>query len=476
MYLKTLTCVVMLCFVPSHAWATNAEEFIVKLHAHYEPTLKIQSFTLQYHFLNSVYRDNHFWDYKTPNRHWSRRTIEVDIENRQFYDNDTLYFTGGRVYDRVQFQNDTESFFYEKSGSSLGKAIVRRGMSNFDGFIKHQVMNVDFLAVRALLSEADIENKVFIQPDDDSSTTALTHTLDDGSIVTYKFQNEPLQLESIDKGSSNGLFVYADYQTTGDYTYARSVYKYYDGATEPNYISYNDHFDIIESIASYKLKVPDGYGPEIRRGDGILVAEQIAKNLHLVTDSSASRNALLYVVGDKLMIFGAAVNERFAEKTLQLINTQFVNKTIEYVYVTHPHTSQIAGLTAFVDQGIEILADAYTIEAIKAYPKFKDDIAKFKFRILESDQVIDDVQFYVLENMLAKRQSFAYFNRSEIIFQSSFLHIPFDNTIAKIVPTYSRAFIDFVRAKNLKFKRIVGNYRNNDISEEVMNKTYDAMM
>ena len=51
-----------------------------------------------------------------------------------------------------------------------------------------------------------------------------------------------------------------------------------------------------------------------------------------------------------------------------------------------------------------------------------------------------------------------------------------EDFIAKIVPTYSRAFIDFVRNKQLKFRRIVGNYRNNNISEDVMNKTYDAMM
>lgn len=476
MYLKTLACTIVLCFAPSVACATNAEDFIAKLRAHYESTLTIQSYTLQYHFLNSVYRDNNYWDYKTPNRHWSRRTIEVDMANRQFYDNDTLYFSGGRVYDRVQFQSDTESFFYEKSGSSLGKAIIRRSMNNFDGFVRHQVMNVDFLAVRALLNETDITNKISIRQDNDGSATTLTHTTDEGIAITYKFQNEPLQLESIDKGSSNGVFVYADYQTTGEYTYARSVYKYYDGATDPNYISYNDHFDVIESIAPYKLKVPDGYGPEFNRGDGVLVAEQIAENLYLVTDSSASRNALLYIVGDKIKIFGAAVNEGFADKTLQLIKQQFASKTIEYVYVTHPHTSQIAGLTPFVDQGIAILADTYTIDAIKAYPKFTHDITKFKFRVLEHEQVIDDVHFYILENMLAKRQSFAYFKGRGIIFQSSFLHIPFDNTIAKIVPTYSRAFIDFVRNKQLKFRRIVGNYRNNNISEDVMNKTYDAMM
>jgi len=78
--------------------------------------------------------------------------------------------------------------------------------------------------------------------------------------------------------------------------------------------------------------------------------------------------------------------------------------------------------------------------------------------------------------MHSKRQSFVYFKDSGIIFQAHFLHIAFDNTIAKVIPNYTRTFIDFVRNKQLKFKRIVGNYQNNNISLEVMNKTYDAIM
>lgn len=476
MYLKSLNWMLVFCLVPSFSWAEDAETFVAKLRAHYEDTLNIQSYTLQYHFLNSVYRDNHYWDYKTPNRHWSRRTVEVDMPKRQFYDNDTLYFTGGRVYDRVQFQSDKESYFYEKSGASLGKAIIKKGMNNFDNFVKHQAMNVDFIAVRPLLRETDIKNKISIQQDNTSSVTTLIHTPDEDTEIVYRFSSTPLQLMSINKGTKNGLFVYRDYQTTGDFTYARSVNKYYDGAAEPNYISFNDHFDIITSIAPHKLRVPEGYGPEMKRGDGILVSEAIAENLYLVTDSSASRNALLNIVGDKIKVLGAAGSTRFAEKTMELIMDQFKGKTVESVYVTHPHTAQIKGLMTFVDRGIDILADAYTIEAIKAYPEFTKDIAKFRFRVVENEQVRQGAQYFVLENMLSKRQSFVYFEDSGVLFQSSFLHVPFDNTVPQMVPTYSRAFIDFVRGKQLKINRIVGNYRNNNISVDVMNKVYNAMM
>ncbi len=76
--------------------------------------------------------------------------------------------------------------------------------------------------------------------------------------------------------------------------------------------------------------------------------------------------------------------------------------------------------------------------------------------------------------MHSKRQGFVYFKDSGIIFQSHFLHIPFDNTIAKVTPNYTRTFIDFVRSKPLKFNRIVANYKNNNISVEVVSKIYDA--
>ncbi len=476
MRVKTLFSIILLCCVPSSVLAQNADSFVEELKSHYQDTLSIQSYTLQYHFLNSVYRDDHYWDYKSPNRHWSRRTVAVDMKNRQFYDNDTLYFTGGRVYDRVQFQSDTESFFYEKSASLLGRALVKRDMNNFDRFIKHQAMNIDFIAVRPLLREKDIQSTISVRPSEDDAITILSHTTAEGGEVTYTFQNSPLRLKSIDKGTRDGVFIYADYQTSDKFHFARSVYKYYDGAKEPSYISYNDHFDVIDSIAPYKLKVPEGYGPELVRGDGVLVAEEIADNLYLVTDSSAVRNALLHIVDDNIRVFGAAGNKEFADKTLALVDQYFPDKTVTSVYVTHPHTYQMAGLMPFVDRGIEVLADTYTIAAIQAAPRFSANIARFKFRALEAEQMESGVKFYVLENMLSKRQSFAYFENSGIIFQSSFLHIPFDNTIAKIVPTYSRAFIDFIRAKKLHVNRVVGNYRNNNISVEVMNKTYDAMM
>ena len=456
------------------AIAGEAENYISQLKKHYQKTLPISAFSLNYHFLNTQYRGLNYWDFQFPNRHMSVRAIEIDLVKRHFFDNDVIYFSGGRLFDRVQFQNSQESYFYERSATILGKGILRRGMDNFDRIKRYVVMNTDFLAVRSLLAETNIKENITLQHNRKLKVTTLSHKISDDNVIDYQFSNNPLKLISINHRALGGFFVYSNYRTTRDITFAHTVHQYYDGAKEATYVSFIDNFNIIKNVEPEKLKLPEGYGPELPQGDGILISEEIAKNLYLVTDSSANRNGLFKVNGDNISLYGTSGNSQFAEKTIKLILNQFPNRTINSVYVTHPHANQIAGLKVYARHGISIIADQYTIDAIKAYPDFSDSITTFKFQKIEHEQTIDNTHFYILENMHSKRQSFAYFKDSGILFQADFLHIPFDNTIASVIPSYTRSFIDFVRSKQLNIKRIVGNHRNNNISVEVMNKIYDA--
>jgi len=466
---------ITLSTISTKTFAGETEEFVAKLKTHYQKTLSINAFSLNQHFTNKQYRDLNYWDYKTPNVYMSVRSAEVDLARRHFYDNDILYYAGGRLYDRVKMQNDTESFFYERSATTIGKAIQNRGMDNFDRSMQYMVMNIDFLAIRPLLEESNVKGNITLHHDVKSGTTTLKHKTSDDKIFDYKFNNNPLQLVSVNRGAL-GLYVYDDYQTTRGITYARSIHKYFEGTTKPTYITFNDHFEIIDKVDPAKLQVPEGYNSKIPKWDRTLISKEIAQDLHLVTDSSSYQNSLFKVNGDKITVFGATEDTALAENTIKLILNKFPNKKITSVYVTHPHGDQIDGLKAFVDQGIKILADEYSISAIKAYPRFADDITRFKFQTIEHEQIIDGAHFYVLENIHSKRQSFVYLKDSGIIFQAHFLHIPYDNTIAKIIPSYTKTFIDFVRSKQLKVNRIVAFNRNNDISVEVMNKTYDGMM
>ena len=466
----------LLCLLMAvSASAQSKQDFIQKLRKHYRHTQHISAFSLNHHFLNQQYRDQNYWDFKTPNRAMSIRTVEVDFARRHFYDNDILYFPGGLLFDRVQFQNDMESYYYEKTGVFLGKGVIKQGMNRFDIATRYLVMKLDFLAVRPLLSEQNIQQNIKLITDQKSATTTLIHHTNDNSI-DYTFSNTPLRLLSINHRPLNGFFEYEDYQTTRGINYARVVHQYYDGATIPNYITYNDSFNIIERVDPNHLKLPQGYDVEMPRGDGILTAKKVGEDLYLVTDSAGLRNSLVKITGNDITLFGASSSERTARKVLTFVTDHFPTKKITSVHVSHPHGDEIAGLGLYADKNIEIWADEYTISGIKAYPKFAKNIDSFIFRAIKHEQEINEIQFYVLETMHAKRQSFAHFETAGIIFQSDFLHIPFDNTIAKVIPNYTRTFIDFIRTHKLKYHRIVGSYGNNAISLDVVNKTYGALM
>jgi flavorubredoxin len=244
----------------------------------------------------------------------------------------------------------------------------------------------------------------------------------------------------------------------------------------PTFIKHIERLDILEEIEPTKLLIPEGFGPIIAKNDSKLVAKKIAQDLYLVTDSSAWRNNLFKVNGDKIMVFGAPGNPERAEQTIKLIIEQFPKKQITSVYITHPHSDHIASLSAYAKLGVTIRADAYSIAAIKAYIPFAGNISSFKFEAIEHNQIIDGVRFYVLKNTHSKQQSFVYFKDLGVIYQADFFEVAFDNSIAKVLPSYTKTFIDFIRGKQLKFSRMVSHHYNNNISPKIMDTAYDTHM
>ena len=75
----TFGCMALLTISIPTALAGETEEFVDKLKTHYQKTLPIKTFSLSYRFLNKQYRDNDYWDYQTPNRISSQRTVEIDL-------------------------------------------------------------------------------------------------------------------------------------------------------------------------------------------------------------------------------------------------------------------------------------------------------------------------------------------------------------------------------------------------------------
>ncbi|MCH2055871.1 MAG: hypothetical protein MK214_04500 [Thalassotalea sp.] len=80
------------------------------------------------------------------------------------------------------------------------------------------------------------------------------------------------------------------------------------------------------------------------------------------------------------------------------------------------------------------------MEAIKAFPRFSDSIESFVFEAISNKQVINGVRFFVLENARSKRQSFAHFEDIGVIYQTDFLEVANDNTIANLVPSHKTLY------------------------------------
>jgi hypothetical protein len=343
-------------------------------------------------------------------------------------------------------------------------------MTSFERYTRLTLMNVDFLAIRPILQETDHSR---IQISQQQNQITVLHTSNDKK-MEYRFDTRSLRLTSIFDHNRKRLLEYSDYRTRNGLTFAGSVTKFYDGNDEnkgvPSFITWIEEVKIIDKVEAEKLQLPDGYGPVIPESDKTLTAEKIAADLYLVTDASASRNTLFKVNGDDIMMFGAPVSNKRSEETIALIQRQFPNKKITSVYVTLPYSDHIAGLPAYAAIGAKILADAYSIDAIKHYPRFAEVTDTFKFKTIEHQHKLDGVQFFVLENSRAKRQSFAYFPQQQIIYQSDFLEVAFDNTIAKVYPSYSKAFLDFIASQELTIKRVVGQHRNNNIRPEILSK------
>jgi len=458
----------------AQASTEQAEEFIETLKAHYEKSPSLEVFSLNYHYLGRS--PFYAWDHKAPERYLAIRRVEIDLAKKQFIENDVHHFAGGRTFNRVQFQDDNRSLFYDKNGLALGKRIIKQSMDTYQEIEGHIFINIDFMAVKSLLETPNILNAVQFHKDTKSGNISLTHTTPDNNIIEYTFRNNPVQLASINNKSQQKKYVYDDYQPTNGITFARSIHKYFDGGTKPSFVHRIDSLNILEKIAPEKFQVPAGFGPIISQHDKTLVAKEISENLFLVTDSSANRNTLFKVNNNEIMVFGAPISSEFAQRTIEIIQAKFPKKKITSVYVTHPHGDHIAGLSAYAKRGATIFADAYTVSAIKAYPYFSEDMAKFKFKTITHEEEIEGADFYVLENSHSKRQSFVHFPESGIIYQADFLEVAFDNTIPKVIPSYTKTFIDFVRSKQLTINRIVGHHRNNNISVSVMNKTYNAIL
>ena len=471
-YFYGINTFIFVMFVLSFSLSTQANEsdakvFIERLKAHYSKEANISVFSLTHRYLG---RSNAYqsWDYLAPSRYKALKVTDIDLVNKQYAQNVMHWFTGGQFVDEVHFQNSIESLRYERNGVYFGKGAVKQSLNSFERYKNLTLMNVDFLAIRPLLREQSIDENISITTDVETDETIVIHQLPKNTVMEYTFRNSTLRLSLINNKKRKRVYQYNDYTTQNGLTFARSVNKFYNGDKSPSFITVNEKFEVIEHIEQEKLILPHGYRKLESEHDKKFSLEKISAAHYVISNGSTNRNTLLKVNDKDIWVLGVPSNVRVAKQLLAFISDQFPNRAVSSVFVTHPYSDHIGGLPAFAELNINIYADPYTAKAISDYPRFSGVIDSFRINLLKHGQTINDITFYILENSRAKRQSFAYIKSEGLIYQSDFLEIAEDNTIPNVLPSYSKAFINFIRHENLTFRRIIGNHRNSNITPSIL--------
>jgi hypothetical protein len=200
-------CMTLFIITIPKVWASEAEDFVRKLKIHYQKTQQINAFSITHNYLYlGQYGYYRSWDYQAPYRYTAFKVTEFDLEKKYYFENVIHHFTGGRKMDEVHFQNDTESLRYEKNGIPYGKQIVRQGLDDYEEFKNIIMINVDFLAVRPLLEEKNINGSIKFYYEQMSGKTTLIHKYDNDKTIEYIFSDSPLRLVSINNKSMHRIY------------------------------------------------------------------------------------------------------------------------------------------------------------------------------------------------------------------------------------------------------------------------------
>jgi len=468
---------IMLCLLVATSYYSQAQEltsagFIKQLKQHYKATNMLDKFSVTYKSSSLIGFGPQSYDFNHPKSSYGRRIVDIDTKNQTYFSHLTRGgFPGGFIFDTKEYQKGLKRYRYDVNGVLYGKRVfeldTKLGYQNRIDAINEVV---DVFAVKDMLnnlSEVSVENS---QLDEMANQISFDRKSESLGAITYTFQLSPIKLKSLYNEKNDQLFNYTNHVFYDGIEYASKVLQ-----KEEHYQGVIQIENLVKKrvIDPMKLKIPEGYGPIIKNEKKALVTEMIDKDLYLISNLG-DRYIAFKVTENGIMVFGAPGSDKKSEEVIAHINKQFPMKKITSVYITHHHNDHIGGLNAYAQKGVTVLADAFSISAIKAYKPFAENITKFKFRSFEHKELINGVRFYIPKNSHAKGQSFAYFEQSHVIYEGDLLEIPFDNTIANYMSDVEKQFVEFVRKENLVIKRIIGHHRNGNISPEVMNAYYQA--
>jgi hypothetical protein len=459
--MKKITLLVLIIILLSSCKKDSVKDETVLnlLKSHYN--LNNQTSALSLEYKKHRFDPYQSYDYKNPDKLTSLTTIDLDEKNQEFYAHRISNYPGVYTFLIVEFQKDSVSYGFDYNGILFGKKLLKQSLNRIDS-VRGEVQSIlDFRLAENIFSSEDlISVKSYVESDN----AVITQTDTEKNTTVYTFNLNPIQLIEVEIQSRKELWKFDDITNNGSFNYASKITRYKNDIfkDEINILSLKD----IDSIAREKFDIPDGYSLPDTSSDSVLSSEEIDKNLYLLKPIAGDRNIMFKVNGNHITVFGAPISDRFSNQVIDFIKKMFPNKSITEVYITHAHGDHIGGLLPYVKNNTTILADKYSIEVIKTYPKFQADITDFNFQIISNSDIKNDVQYFIPKNPHTLGQSFVYFTSSKVIYQGDFLEIPADNSKPSYTPQTTLKFIEFIKNQKLIVNRIVGHHRNDNIALE----------
>lgn len=434
-------------------------EILKRIEEHYT-SKNFKGISVSYERIN--FNPYQSFDFRFPDSLTSKTSIS--IYDNSFFAERWASFPGGFDFGLKEFQQDSLGYLYDLNGILMGKRAISQHKERIDEVRNELEKILDFRFSQSLFSE---QNKILLDSLDlKNNSVSLIKTNDTNDSLSITFQINPITLKSVTYHAKKEKWVFSGFTENDGIAFLEDINYYRNGALKHIYSI--KKVKEINSIPEKELSIPDGitiYEVIIKEPK----IEEIAPNLYLINPIAEDRNVLFTTNGNNITVFGAPISNRFSNQVIELIQNIFPNKKIESVYVTHGHSDHIGGLGAYVKIGASVLTDSVSVETIKSFPRFKDQIDSFVFDFVENNEKRGNTQFFVINNSHCKSQGFVYFKDSQVIYEGDLLEIPADNTFPSYVPSATMEFYDFVNKEKLIIKRIVAHHRNDHISIQAFN-------
>lgn len=435
----------------------NKKDFINTIEKTYSEINNFKTIEINYDRIN--YNAYQSYNYKEPDSLILNNRIQIN-DTKNYFSSRIASFPGDFKFSQQEFQNDTINFAYDSLGIVFGRAILKQDLNRYQQ-VKQEVNQL--LDYRVIQEMIDNKDSISILEKLASKNLIIAKIYKSDDTISYTFDSKSLQLISLEKSESNEKWKFNLFKKS----FSRNI-KYYRNKELKFEYRINDVKELKE-IPKNNLKLPIN----IDAGNIIDYPEMeisfISKNLYLVKNVARDRNVLFKINNKDIMVFGAPISDKISKQVVSLINNSFPNKKIISVYISHSHSDHIGGLSFYAEKEVNIFADEYTIEAIKEYPKFKNKINKFSFKSIKNSEVRDGVKYYIPKNTHSVGQSFVYFLENDVLYQGDFLEIAKDNTLPHHINETAKTFISFLKANNIKPKRIIGHHRNDNIDLKFIN-------